>query len=56
MELTTDITRTAGILLLTIVAVEYGGLFMFAIHRGNREFTDSRKPRSVPVMRTRESS
>ena len=43
MELTTDITRTAGILLLTIVAVEYGGLFMFAIHRGNREFSDFQK-------------
>jgi hypothetical protein len=43
MELTGDVTRTAGILLLAVVAVEYGGLFMFAIHSGRREFTDFQK-------------
>jgi hypothetical protein len=43
MELTDATARTAGILLVTIAAVEYGGLFMFGIHRGKREFTDFQK-------------
>ena len=34
---------TAGILLLTIVAVEYGGIFMLKIVRGRRSMTDFQK-------------
>jgi len=43
MELSEDTVRTAGILLIAVAAVEYGGLFMLAIHRGKRQFTDFQK-------------
>lgn len=43
MELTSATTRTAGILLITIAAVEYGGIFLLAIHRGKKDFTDFQK-------------
>jgi hypothetical protein len=38
--LSSDSRTTAGILLVTIVAVEYGGLVMLGIVRGNRPATD----------------
>lgn len=40
MELGADIIRTAGALLVSIVAVEYGGIFVLGIHRKKRDFTD----------------
>ena len=40
MELSAATMSTAGTLLLTIAAVEYGGIFMLSIHRGRKEFTD----------------
>ncbi len=40
MELSTVTMGSAGVLLLTIAAVEYGGVFMLSIHRGRKEFTD----------------
>ena len=43
MELGTATTTTAGTLLITIAAVEYGGVFMLGIHRGRRQFTDFQK-------------
>lgn len=43
MELAEDTVRTAGVLLVAIAAVEYGGLFMLGIHRGKQEFTDFQK-------------
>ncbi|MGH8872683.1 MAG: hypothetical protein ACRDWS_11965 [Acidimicrobiia bacterium] len=39
MELTDATSRTAGTLLVAIAAVEYGGIFMFAILRGKKQFT-----------------
>ncbi len=39
-RLSNDSRTTAGILLLTIVAVEYGGLVMLRIVRGNQPATD----------------
>jgi hypothetical protein len=43
VELTDATIRTAGVLLLSIVAVEYGGIFVLGIHRGKQEFTDFQK-------------
>jgi hypothetical protein len=43
MELTDATIRTAGVLLLSIVAVEYGGIFVLGNHRGKQEFTDFQK-------------
>lgn len=40
LTLSRDTLSTAGILLLTIVAVEYGGLFMLRIVRGRRPATE----------------
>ncbi len=40
MELSSTTTRTAGILLITIAAVEYGGIFLLSIHRGNKDFSE----------------
>src|SRR3989337_1215303 len=40
LMLSSDSRTTAGILLLTIVAVEYGGLFMLRVVRGGRAATD----------------
>ena len=40
MEFSAATMGTAGILLLTLVAVEYGGIFLLSIHRGKKEFTD----------------
>jgi Ni,Fe-hydrogenase I cytochrome b subunit len=39
LTLSADTRTTAGILLLTIVAVEYGGWFMLRIIRGNQSAT-----------------
>lgn len=39
LEITTQTTFTAGILLLTVVAVESGGLYMLALARGRRTAT-----------------
>jgi hypothetical protein len=41
--LSTDSRTTAGILLLTIVAIEYGGWFMTRIVRGKVPMTDFQK-------------
>jgi hypothetical protein len=40
LSLSSDSRTSAGILLLTIVAVEYGGLVMLRIVRGSRPATD----------------
>jgi hypothetical protein len=40
MELSAATKGTAGILLLTLAAVEYGGVFLLSIHRGKKEFTE----------------
>jgi hypothetical protein len=40
VELSADARTTAGILLLTIVAVEYGGTFMLRVVRGRVPMTD----------------
>lgn len=40
MQLSSDTTTTAGILLLTIVFVEYGGLFVLRIVRGSFPMTE----------------
>jgi hypothetical protein len=40
MGLSSATTTTAGILLLTIVFVEYGGTFMFRLLKGKSGFTD----------------
>lgn len=40
MEISSATTRTAGILLITIAAVEYGGIFLLSIHRGKKELTE----------------
>jgi hypothetical protein len=41
--LSTDSRSTAGILLLTIVAIEYGGWFMLRVVRGHQHTTDFQK-------------
>jgi hypothetical protein len=41
--LSSDSQRTAGILLLAIVAIEYGGIFMLSIVRGRHPMTDFQK-------------
>lgn len=43
LSLSSDTRTTAGILLLTLVAVEYGGLFMLRIVRGRRPATEFQK-------------
>jgi hypothetical protein len=43
MELTSATTRTAGILLITIAAVEYGGIFLLSIYHGKKDFTEFQK-------------
>ena len=43
MTLSTSTTTTAGVLLLTIVAIEYGGTFLLSILRGSRQFTGFQK-------------
>jgi hypothetical protein len=43
LMLSSDSRTTAGILLLTIVAVEYGGLFMLRVVRGGRAATEFQK-------------
>lgn len=40
LELSAATTGTAGILLLTVVFVEYGGTFMFRLLKGQGGFTD----------------
>lgn len=40
MELSSDTLTTSGILLLTIVAVEYGGVFMLRLVRGRQPATE----------------
>jgi hypothetical protein len=40
LELSVDAKSTAGVLLLAIVAVEYGGFFMLKIVRGDHPMTD----------------
>jgi hypothetical protein len=40
MELSSATTGTAGILLITIAAVEYGGAFLLGLAGGRKEFTD----------------
>jgi len=40
MELSAATTATAGVLLISIAAVEYGGLFLLSTHGGKRELTD----------------
>jgi hypothetical protein len=40
MELSAATMSTAGTLMLTLAAVEYGGTFMLSIHRGRKEFTE----------------
>lgn len=39
VELTDDAARLAGVLLLTVVAVEYGGTFLLKLSRGDRPAT-----------------
>ncbi len=41
--LSTDSRTTAGVLLLTIVAIEYGGWFMLRVVRGGQPATDFQK-------------
>ena len=41
--LSPDSTSTAGVLLLTIVAIEYGGWFMLRVVRGGQPATDFQK-------------
>lgn len=41
--LSADSRSTAGILLLTVVAIEYGGWFMLRVVRGNQPATDFQK-------------
>src|SRR5258707_3801739 len=43
MELSSTSRTVAGILLLTIVGVEYGGWFMLSVVRGNHPLTDFQK-------------
>jgi hypothetical protein len=43
LTLSTDARTTAGILLLTVLAVEYGGLVMLRIVRGRQPATDFQK-------------
>jgi hypothetical protein len=43
LSLSSDTHTTAGILLLTLVAVEYGGLVMLRIVRGRQPATDFQK-------------
>jgi hypothetical protein len=43
MELSAATTATAGVLLISIAAVEYGGLFLLGTHGGRRELTDFQK-------------
>ena len=40
MELSAEATRTAGILLLAIVTVEFGGWYMLRVVTGREEVTD----------------
>jgi hypothetical protein len=40
LELSADARSTAGVLLLTIVAIEYGGVFMLKIVRGRQPMTE----------------
>jgi hypothetical protein len=40
LSLSADSRSTAGVILLTIVAVEYGGVFMLKIVRGRQPMTD----------------
>jgi hypothetical protein len=43
LTLSSDTRSTAGIILLTIVAVEYGGWFMLRVVRGNQPASDFQK-------------
>ncbi len=43
MELSAATLSTAGVLLLTVAAVEYGGVFMLGILRGKATFTEFQK-------------
>lgn len=43
LSLSADSQTTAGVLLLTIVAVEYGGFYMLSIVRGRHPLTDFQK-------------
>jgi hypothetical protein len=43
MELSSATTRTAGFLLITIAAVEYGGIFLLSIYHGKKDYTEFQK-------------
>jgi hypothetical protein len=43
LQLSNDSRTTAGILLLTILAVEYGGVTVLRVHRGREPATDFQK-------------
>jgi hypothetical protein len=51
ISLSKDARSTAGVILLAIVAVEYGGTFMFRVVTG-RFPRSSRNPSSEPVTPT----
>jgi len=51
----TDATKLiAGILLITVPTIEYGGTFLLGLlSRSHAEFTDFQRPCSAPDMHTR---
>jgi hypothetical protein len=56
LSLSNDSRTTAGILLLTIVAVEFGGLTMLRIVRGHQPATEFQRSLRVPGTLTQASS
>ncbi len=55
-SLSSDARSTGGIILLTVVAVEYGGIFMLRVLRGRVPATPSSRRSSAPATPTRACS